>query len=116
MGFHHSFYRADPYVRQIHGPDQNAMWLERLERAERPAQGRDWPRFWLWILHDDAVVAGDRGLDARRVGPQHYDAGFHFEGFQRFQDSDDERQAEEIQQGFGRTHPSRPAGRQDHAR
>lgn len=116
MGFHNPFYRAYPHVRQIHRPDQNAMWLERLQPTQRPAQRRDWPRFRLWILHDDAVVPRDRGLDARRIGPEYHDASFHFEGFERFQDPDDERQAEEIQQGFGRTHPSRPAGRQDDTR
>jgi hypothetical protein len=61
-------------------------------------------------------VACHEGLNARGVRTEDDDACLDFEGFQRFQDPDDEREAEEIQQGFGGAHSSRPASRQDHAR
>jgi len=101
---------------QIDGPNEHRAGLERLQRAERPSERGDRAGFRLGILYDHAVVACKKGLDAGGVGPEDDDSRFDLESFQCLQDSDDEREAQEIQEGFRRAHPGRPASRQHDAR
>jgi hypothetical protein len=61
-------------------------------------------------------VACQNRLDARGVRPKHNDPRFDLEGFEGFQDANYKRKPQKVQQGFGRAHPGRPAGRQDDAR
>jgi hypothetical protein len=116
MSLQHPFHRGHAHVRQIDWPDQNRAWLQRLKGPQRAPEGGDRAGFRVRILDDHAVMAGQSGLDAGRVGTQNHDPSLDLERFQRFQDSDREWQAKKVQQGFGRAHPGRPAGCQDDAR
>ena len=116
MGFEHPLHGRHPDVGQIDWPDEYSAGLDGLKGAQRAAEGGNRASFGLRVLHDHAVVARESRLDAGGIGAQDDHSRLYFEGFQGFQDPNDEGQAEEVQKGLGRPHPGRPAGRQDDAR
>lgn len=116
VSFEDSLDSGDANVRQVDGPDENRRGPDRLKSTESTAQRCNWARFGLRILHNHAVVARENRLNAGGVWPQYDHSRFDLEGFERFKDANRERKSQEVQQGFGRTHPGRPAGRQHDAR
>src|SRR5437667_224139 len=85
----------------IHLPDEALVILRRRE---------------IGVLDDDALVGGEGGSDARRVGSEHHDPGLHVQRLQRLEDADDEGPTSEVQECLGPTHSLRGPGSQDHPR
>jgi hypothetical protein len=71
--------------------------LERLEGTKGPSKGGYGPGFGLRVLHDHAVVTGKSGLNPGRIGSEDHDSSLYLERFQSLQDSNHEREAEEVQ-------------------
>src|SRR5436309_9762424 len=66
---------GEAYVRQVHRPRHDPGGTNRLEGGEGGAQRSDRVAREIGVLDDDALVGGEGGSDARRVGSEHHDAG-----------------------------------------
>ena len=114
--FEDAFDRRHADVWEIDRPNEHGARPHRLEGAQSSSEGRDGAGFRLRVLHDDAIVASQHRLNTGGVWPKDDHSRLYLERFQSLQDSHDERETEEIQQGFGRANSGRPASRQHDAR